>query len=108
MRTGDVHIGVDCTRCHTASPLGQNVARDRLHLSEADDTDAFHPDGHWVTADEMKTTDYSFSSATNRDVPAVNVHAFSYATQLPSIGQRTVNETAAAVEFLNNSSYRAQ
>ena len=99
---------VDCARCHTASPLGQNVARDRLHLSEANDTDAFHPDGHWVTADEMKTTDFSFGSAANRDVPSVNVHAFSYASQLPSVSQRTVNETAAAVQFLNNSFYRAQ
>ena len=99
---------VDCARCHTASPLGQNVARDRLHLSEANDTDAFHPDGHWVTADEMKTTDFSFGSAANRDVPSVNVHAFSYASQLPSVSQRTVNETAAVVQFLNDSFYRAQ
>jgi hypothetical protein len=84
------------------------VARDRLHLSETDDTEAFQPDGHWVTADEMKTTDFSFSSAANRDVPAVNVHAFSYAGQLPSVSQRTVNETAAVVRFLNDSFYRAQ
>lgn len=97
---------MDCARCHTATPLGQNVARDRLHLSEADDTDAFQPDGHWVTADEVKATDFSFSSAANRDLPVVNVHAFSYANQLASVSQRTANETAAVVQFLNDSFYR--
>jgi len=93
---------VDCARCHTATPLGQNVARDRLHQSETADADAFKPDGRWVTADEMKTTDFTFGSSTNPDVPSVNVHAFSYANRLPSINQRTVNETAAVVEFLND------
>ncbi len=93
---------VDCARCHTATPLGQNVARDRLHLSETADAEAFQPDGRWVTADEMKTTDFSFASATNPNRPAVNVHSFSYADGLPAINQRTVNETAAVVRFLND------
>ena len=96
---------LDCARCHTASPLGQNVARDRLHLSEADDADAFQPDGKWVTAQEMSATDFSGASQTNPDVPLVNVHAFSYAIQRPSISQRTVNETAAVVQLLNDSFY---
>jgi len=99
---------LDCARCHTATPLGQNVVRDRLHLSESADPDAFKPDGHWVTADEMKTTDFTFGSATNLLPPIVNVHAFSYANDVPSINQRTVNETAAVVQFLNDSFYRAQ
>ena len=96
---------LDCARCHTASPLGQNVARDRLHLSVADDADAFQPDGKWVTAKEMSATDFSGSSPTNLDVPLVDVHAFSYAIQRPSVSQRTVNETAAVVQFLNDSFY---
>lgn len=96
---------LDCARCHTATPLGQNVARDRLHLSEPDDDDAFHPDGKWVTATEMSATDFSGGSQTNPDVPLVNVHAFSYAIQHPSVNQRTVNETAAVVQFLNDSFY---
>jgi hypothetical protein len=96
---------LDCARCHTASPLGQNVARDRLHLAEADGDDAFHPDGKWVTAKEMSATDFSGASQTNPDVPLVNVHAFSYAIQRPSVNQRTVNETAAVVQFLNDSFY---
>ena len=96
---------LDCARCHTASPLGQNVARDRLHLSEADDADAFQPDGKWVTAKEMSATDFSGASQTNPDVPLVNVHAFSYAIQRPSVNQRTVNETAAVVQFLNDFFY---
>jgi hypothetical protein len=99
---------LDCARCHTATPLGQSVARDRLHLSETADDDAFRPDGHWVTADEMKTTDFSFGSSTNPDAPLVNVHAFSYANQLPAINQRTVDETAAVVKFLNDSFLRAR
>jgi hypothetical protein len=99
---------LDCARCHLATPLGQNVARDGLHLSETGDPDAFSPDGHWVTAEEMKTTDFLFGSSTNTEVPLVNVHAFSYANRLPAINQRTVNETAAAVQFLNDSFYRAK
>jgi len=38
----------------------------------------------------------------------VNVHAFSYANDLPAINQRPVNETAAVVQFLNDSFYRAR
>jgi hypothetical protein len=98
---------VDCVRCHTATPLGQNVARDRLRMGETSGADAFKPDGHWVTADEMKTTDFTFNSA-NLDTPLVNVHAFSYANALPAINQRTVNETAAVVQFLNDAFYRAK
>lgn len=56
----------------------------------------------------MKTTDFSFGSSANRDVPLVNVHAFSYANKLPAINQRTVNETAAVVKFLNDSFLRAR
>jgi hypothetical protein len=97
---------LDCARCHLATPLGQNVARDRLHLSETADPDAFKADGRWVTADEMKTTDFTFGSSTNLVPPSVNVHAFSYANSVPSINQRTVNETAAVVQFLNDSFYR--
>ena len=97
---------LDCARCHTATPLGQNVARDRLHLSETADADAFKPDGRWVTLDEMKTTENSFTA--NGDGTLVNVHAFSYASRLPAINQRTVNETAAVVKFLNDSFLRAR
>jgi hypothetical protein len=99
---------IDCARCHTATPLGQNVARDRLMVSETSDADAFKPDGHWMTADEMVTTDFSFASAENGGVPAVNVHAFSYANGIPAINQRTVNETAAVVSFLNDSFLQTQ
>ena len=82
--------------------------RDRLKVSETSDADAFKPDGHWVTADELATTDFTFGSAQNGGVPAVNVHAFSYADGIPAINQRTVNETAAVVSFLNDSFLQTQ
>ncbi|HYQ01884.1 MAG TPA: hypothetical protein VER96_24595 [Polyangiaceae bacterium] len=47
----------------------------------------------------MAITDVSFGRT---DAPAVNVHAFSYAQAIPTINQRTVNETAAVVAFLND------
>ena len=47
----------------------------------------------------MAITDVSFG---RMDAPAIIVHAFSYAQAIPTVNQRTVNETAAVVAFLNN------
>ena len=90
---------VDCAQCHTATPLELNIGAKKAGIPTANQPDAFKRDDRWVLETEMATTDFSFGSKT---APAVNVHAFSYAFGIPTVSQRTVNETAAVVAFLNN------
>jgi hypothetical protein len=90
---------VDCAQCHTADPLELNIGVKKAGISIADHADAFKRDDRWVLETEMATTDFSFAPMNG---PAVIVHAFSYARAIPTVNQRTVNETAAVVAFLNN------
>ena len=90
---------VDCAQCHTADPLGFNIGLKKAGISTTDHPDAFKRDERWVLETEMAITDVSFG---RMDAPAVIVHAFSYAQAIPTINQRTVNETAGVVAFLNN------
>ena len=90
---------VDCAQCHTADPLGLNIGVKKAGISTANQPDAFKRDDRWVLETEMVATDVTFG---RMDAPAVIVHAFSYAFGIPTINQRTVNETAAVVAFLNN------
>jgi hypothetical protein len=90
---------VDCAQCHTADPLGFNIGAKKAGISTANQPDAFMRDDRWVLETEMVATDFSFG---NINAPGVNVHALSYALGVPTISQRTVNETAAVVAFLNN------
>lgn len=85
---------VDCASCHVATPTEK---LNLLPLFSLDDTTsplAFQPDGKSVTQAEMAAT---FISAESQ----FNIHAFSYFGQSAGISQRTVNETAAIVEYLN-------
>ena len=86
---------IDCASCHLATPLSLLVAGPSFSLFEKDDPRAFAPDGQSVLASEMSPT----FDATG----VFNVHAFSYVEGDAGISQRTVNETAAIVEYLNAS-----
>jgi len=90
---------VDCAQCHTADPLEINIGAKKAGISIANHPDAFKRDDRWVLETEMAITDVTFMRPNE---PAVIVHAFSYARALPTVNQRTVNETAAVVAFLNN------
>jgi hypothetical protein len=96
---------VDCAQCHTADPLELNIGSKEAGISLANQPDAFKRDDRWVLETEMATTDFTFG---RQDGPAVIVHAFSYALAIPTVNQRTVNETAAVVAFLNNNFLSAQ
>ena len=87
---------VDCAECHLATPAVQLVAKPLFSWDEASDPDAFHADSRWVAANDLATTSVSGTGA------VVNVHAFSYAGADPGINQRTVNESAAVVAYLND------
>jgi hypothetical protein len=84
---------IDCASCHLATPLSLVVAGPKFSLRESDDPRAFAPDGQSVLPSEM---------APSFDLDGgFNLHAFSYAARSPGINQRTVNETAAVVAYLN-------
>lgn len=83
---------IDCASCHVATAVQKLVAEPVYALYAAGNSNAYASDGKSVLPSEMTAT-----------VPPDNVlsvHAFSYATAA-SISQRTVNETAAVVEYLN-------
>lgn len=87
---------VDCAECHLATPAVQLVAQPLFSWDESSDPDAFRADSRWVATSDLATTSVSGSGA------VVNVHAFSYAGPDPGINQRTVNESAAVVAYLND------
>ena len=83
---------IDCASCHLATPIARLVGP-TLSLDEATSTGAFAADGVHVLASEMNPT---FDATAG-----FNLHAFSYSATDPAINQRTVNETAAIVEYLS-------
>ncbi len=86
---------IDCASCHLAAPTVQRVTAPLLALDDQTSAWAFRPDGQSVTADDLTPT---FGGAPG---DALNLHAFSYLNDAPTISQRVVNETAAIVEYLN-------
>jgi hypothetical protein len=83
----------DCASCHLATPVSQLVAQPLFGMVEAQNPNAFKPDGVYVLASETAPRFDATGS--------FNVHAFSYVGTDPGINQRTVNETAAIVAYLN-------
>ena len=84
---------VDCGSCHMASPVMSRQAP-LLGLSRSGNPAAFVPDGTWVLPSEMQPIEPITGF--------LNVHAFSYALrQQVAVNQRTVNESAAVVQYLN-------
>ncbi len=84
---------IDCASCHLATPTEMTVAEPLFQLVEANAPDAFTADGVYVLPSEMKPT---FNQGAE-----LNIHSFSYVGADFAVNQRTVNETAAIVAYLN-------
>jgi hypothetical protein len=83
---------IDCASCHFATPV-ERLVGPAWSFVEAQHPDAFTADGTFVTQAELTPT---FSADLGFDV-----HAFSWFATIPAINQRTVNESAAIVRYLN-------
>jgi hypothetical protein len=83
---------VDCASCHAAEPARRLVGEKKLKLAPSK--------GVGFVADEMFVPK---AEATTKSIDStgVDVHMFSYKGPNASIHQRTVNETAAVVAYLN-------
>ena len=86
---------IDCGSCHLATPTEKEFLFPALSLDDETSPLSFQPDGVHVTRADM-AVHYS-----QPEVSFGNLHAFSYLARAPSINQRTVNETARVVEYLN-------
>ncbi len=76
-----------------ASPVMSRQAP-LLGLTRSGNPAAFVPDGAWVLPSEMQPTE--------PNTGFLNVHAFSYTlNRQVAVNQRTVNESAAVVQYLN-------
>ncbi len=84
---------IDCASCHLATPAALLVAAPQYSMVESANPNAFAPDGGAVLPGELAPTFETLGQ--------LNLHAFSYLGIYPGISQRTVNETAAIVEYLN-------
>ena len=89
---------IDCSSCHTAQISRQLIGEQHFKLSPDGNPNLFAPDPS-ISADDLALT-----------VPVImpvglslNLHAFSYDGQLPTIISRVVNETAGNVAYVNNS-----
>jgi hypothetical protein len=85
---------IDCASCHLSGPavqVGANVG-----LTTAGNPNVFALASAFVSSADMAQT-------TPPDTPPVtiNVHMFSYLDTTPSIAMRTINETAAIVDYLD-------
>ena len=86
---------IDCGQCHFATPTELLVARPIYSMSAAGNPNAFVADSRFVRGNELAPTFVTGPQA------VFNVHAFSYFGQAAGINQRTVNESAAVVAYLN-------
>jgi hypothetical protein len=84
---------IDCASCHLATPVSFKVMQPKFALAESSRPDAFVPDARFVNV--------AHTHATYDVTASFNVHAFSYVDTSPGINQRTINETAAIVAYLN-------
>jgi hypothetical protein len=91
---------IDCVTCHIATPATKLVAEPLLGLTADDAPDAFKA-GKSVPASELSAT-------FENEEPLTNVHAFSYTGTRAGINQRTVNESAAVVEYLSGQEFPGQ
>jgi hypothetical protein len=89
---------VDCVSCHAATPATQLVVEPRLQLSREGVAGGFAPDAQLFAAAELEPT------FDDRE-PLTNVHAFSYTGAGVGINQRTVNESAAVVQYLSKQTF---
>jgi hypothetical protein len=92
---------VDCVTCHAATPVTKLVAEPTLGLSAEGLAEQFLPDPRLVPAAELEAT---FED----EEPLTNIHAFSYTGTNVGINQRTVNESAAVVEYLSQQTFPGQ
>jgi hypothetical protein len=84
---------VDCASCHAAEPARRLVGEKKLGLSLKDRASAFVASTEFVPAADMR--------ATSVDASGIDVHMFSYKGKVASVHQRTINESAAVVAYLN-------
>jgi hypothetical protein len=89
---------VDCVTCHVATPATKLVVEPTLGLAVAGLVDRFLPDAKLVPESELAAT-------FDDQEPLTNVHAFSYTGMGVGINQRTVNESAAVVEYLSKQTF---
>lgn len=80
---------IDCASCHF-SGAASSYAEAQFGLIEREHPDAFHSEATVPTLEPFVEADGGF-----------NVHAFSYFSTSAGINQRTVNETAALVAYMN-------
>jgi hypothetical protein len=86
---------VDCGSCHLATPIEKFNTLPFFGLDDTTSPLAFQPDGTSVTQADIVAT-FSTNDA------QLDLHAFSYFGTSPAISQRTVDETASVVEYLND------
>ncbi len=85
---------IDCASCHVAGVVRTLVGEKELKLT-ANPKDVFTPvSKHLMKSDLKSRTPVTTESASN-------FHAFSYRDAQPMVNQRTVNETASVVAYVN-------
>lgn len=82
----------DCASCHAAEIARSMVGERKLGLRVKNPKNAFTTPARFVPSEDMKRTSVDAS---------IDVHMFSYKGAVASIHQRTINESAAVVAYVN-------
>jgi len=89
---------IDCSSCHTAQISRQLIGEQHFKIKPAGNPNLFAADA------SVPKADLALSVPVIKPVGlSLNLHAFSYDGQLPTIITRVVNETASNVAFVNTS-----
>lgn len=100
MRTENPHANtpdsVSCVTCHFAMLVKKRIAEPRFGLFDSSSPDVYTPIADVIAPGELRPT---FSTTTFD----FNIHAFSYLGTDLAIAQRTVNESAAVLEYFATS-----
>lgn len=89
---------IDCSTCHTAQISRQLIGEEHFKLKSEGNPNLFVADPSIDPADLALTVPVIMPVGLS-----LNLHAFSYDGQLPTIISRVVNETAGNVAYVNNS-----
>jgi hypothetical protein len=104
----DVHTvnTIDCASCHTAA-IATRFGQEKFNLVTDPSAAPFSVPDDAVSAADFAQTTPAEELLGESPQTATNIHAFSYNEIGPMIMQRTINETAAIVTFLNGHAAQA-
>jgi hypothetical protein len=88
---------IDCASCHVAQQAQVLMGEEKFSISPSADNKPFARNPKYVSA-----ADFDQKAGPTKQTGGFNVHMLSYKSDVLSIGQRVINETAGVVAYVNS------